>query len=521
MNNLTVSVCIITYNHERFVSEAIESVLKQKTNFQVKLYIGEDSSTDKTRDICIKYRTEYPEKIELVLNDCNLGAILNAKQVYLLCIKSGAKYIAMLEGDDYWTDVNKLQKQVDFLEANQDYSMCFHEADVINESGFLRKFNGITKDRDFYFSDLTQSNFISSASVLFREKNIENFPPFYEQLKVGDWGLHLLNAEIGKIRYLKDCMSVYRQHAGGMWSSLSQKDMVIEGVELMKQLDKCFNYKYHEQFQKGIAKKMMLLHTNKNKIESKTVFKIKDQLKKTLRKSDAGFDGFTKIAFSTNNLDRYLIRTSVFNAIKEILPQLKGLLLDIGCGKMPYRTFILKNSEVTKYIGLDIDGALKYDTNIKPDFTWDGKIMPFDAGSFDCVFATEVLEHCPEPEIVLKETYRVLKPGGILFFTVPFLWNLHEVPRDEYRFTPFALERHLKNSGFTFVSIKATGGWHASLAQMIGLWVRRAPLKKTIRLILSHLFKPIVRYLINQDKKRVILFNEGQMITGLYGIVKK
>ncbi|MGO4819491.1 class I SAM-dependent methyltransferase [Flavobacterium sp. W22_SRS_FP1] len=232
-------------------------------------------------------------------------------------------------------------------------------------------------------------------------------------------------------------------------------------------------------------------------------------------------DNFTKIPFTKENLDRYYIRTSLFNALKEALPQFKGDLLDIGCGKMPYKNYILENSKVTKYVGLDIETALEYDTVIKPDYTWNGKVMPFENDSFDCAFGTEVLEHCPEPEIVLKEVFRVLKPNGVFFFTVPFLWNLHEVPNDEYRYTPFSLERHLINSGFNEIEIQATGGWHASLAQMLGLWVRRSPMSKRIRKYLSILLKPIIGYLIRKDKSSSIQFLEGQMITGLYGIATK
>jgi glycosyltransferase involved in cell wall biosynthesis len=513
---LDIPIC--AYNHEKFIAQAIEGVIMQKTNFKFRLLIGEDASTDNTRNVILKYALAYPEIIFPILHDINLGAKENTK---ILLSRCTSKYLAMCDGDDYWTDVNKLQKQVDFLEANEAYSMCFHEADVINKAGFLQKFNGITEDRDFDLIDLTQSNFISSASVVFRKKNIENLPVLFVQLSAWDWGFHLLNAEKGKIRYFKDCMSVYRKHAGGMWSSLSQKEMVIKGVELMKQLDKCFDYKYHEHFQKGIEKKLMILNAGDEIIKISVSRKIKNAIKRIIYKSNSGYDKFTKISFSIINLDRYLIRTSVFNAIKEILPLLKGKLLDIGCGKMPYKTYILKNSEVNNYTGLDIEGASKYDLNIKPDFTWDGNIMPFVSDSFDCAFATEVLEHCPQPDIVLKEIFRVLNPGGIFFFTVPFLWNLHEVPHDEYRLTPFALERYLKNSGFTAVSIKATGGWHASLAQMMGLWVRRAPLGSKVRLLLSWCFKPIIKYLINKDKKHIVTFREGQMITGLYGFAKK
>lgn len=232
-------------------------------------------------------------------------------------------------------------------------------------------------------------------------------------------------------------------------------------------------------------------------------------------------DNFTNISLTSKNLDVYTIRTSIFNALKQNLSSFKGDLLDIGCGKMPYKNYILEHSAVNKYIGLDIEDALVYDANIQPDVTWDGITMPFKDEHFHCAMGTEVLEHCPEPEIVLKEVYRVLKPEGVFFFTVPFLWNLHEVPFDEYRYTPFSLERHLKNSGFTTVQIQATGGWHASLAQMLGLWVKRSPFSKKKKKYLAYVIKPLIKYLIKKDKNHPISFKNGQMITGLSGIAIK
>lgn len=230
---------------------------------------------------------------------------------------------------------------------------------------------------------------------------------------------------------------------------------------------------------------------------------------------------FIDIQYSVNNLDRYFTRKAILSAIDSNLVQLSGKLLDIGCGKMPYRAYILKNSEVENYVGLDIENAISYDELIKPDVTWDGVKMPFEDESFDCAYGTEVLEHCPEPDVVLKEIFRVLKPGGAFFFTVPFLWNLHEVPHDEYRYTPFSLERHLRNSGFTAIKINATGGWHAAMAQMLGLWVRRGPLGTRKRKILSVFLKPIIKFLIKKDRPEKVVFKEGQMITGLYGLAKK
>jgi SAM-dependent methyltransferase len=147
--------------------------------------------------------------------------------------------------------------------------------------------------------------------------------------------------------------------------------------------------------------------------------------------------------------------------------------------------------------------------------------MPFENESFDTIMATEVLEHVPDLEVYLKEVLRVLKPKGVFFFTIPFLWPLHEVPHDEYRYTPFSIEKHLKNVGFTNITLKATGGWHASMAQMLGLWVRRSPMPIKKRKALSFILKPIINYLIKLDKTDSIAFKEGQMITGLYGIIKK
>jgi ubiquinone/menaquinone biosynthesis C-methylase UbiE len=220
-------------------------------------------------------------------------------------------------------------------------------------------------------------------------------------------------------------------------------------------------------------------------------------------------------------MDRYIARSTIFKAIKWAIPSLSGKLLDIGCGKMPYKKHLLEHSKVESYIGLDIENALIYDETVKPDFTWNGVSMPFSDNTFNCAFGTEVLEHCPDPEWILKETNRVLKSGGTFFFTVPFLWNLHEVPNDEYRFTPFSLKRHLENSGFREIEIRAMGGWHHSMAQMLGLWVKRAPISKRKAKVLSIIILPIMKYLIKVGNREKLQFTEGKMITGLYGIARK
>jgi SAM-dependent methyltransferase len=158
---------------------------------------------------------------------------------------------------------------------------------------------------------------------------------------------------------------------------------------------------------------------------------------------------------------------------------------------------------------------------VKPDLLWDGKTIPLADNSIDCAIATEVFEHCFEVEPVMREIWRVLKPGGSLFFTVPFLWPLHEVPYDAVRYTPFSLNRYLEKVGFSKIDLRALGGWDASFAQMIGLWSRRRLMSKRKRKFISMLALPIIRYLLKKDRATTVLFKESSMITGIKGVAYK
>lgn len=222
------------------------------------------------------------------------------------------------------------------------------------------------------------------------------------------------------------------------------------------------------------------------------------------------------------NIDLYLLNSSILRALKEFLPQCKGVFLDIGCGEIAYKNLILENAE--KYIRLDIEDSLNQ--KIKPDIFWDRRHIPLADDSADCVLAIELFQQLSDIETVLKEIMRVLKRGGKLFFTVPFLWPLHDMPNDEYRYTPVSLQRHLFNAGFDDVQIRALGGWDASLAQMIGLWLKNRPMSPERRAEFTEKLFPLYNVLVNNEIQREQpdyneMLKQNIMITGLTGVATK
>ena len=222
-----------------------------------------------------------------------------------------------------------------------------------------------------------------------------------------------------------------------------------------------------------------------------------------------------------STLDGYGNVCLLLGAVRRALGSFEGDVLDVGCGRMPYKTLILsKSSRATRYIGLDLPNAHLP----PPDTVWDGRVIPLPDCSVGSVLLTEVLEHCPDAEAVLREVYRVLRPGGFLFLTVPFIWPIHDVPHDEFRYTPFSLRRILESAGFQDPVIEATGGRHAMLAVMLGLWVRRRALTSRIhvaaRMVLSFLLWPVIWLLIKIDQRPEQL-GESTLLVGLSASVHK
>ena len=234
-----------------------------------------------------------------------------------------------------------------------------------------------------------------------------------------------------------------------------------------------------------------------------------------MRAAETDQDGaYLQPRCTPRQLDRYIARTTILRHLRDVLPNLSGLLLDVGCGHRPYESLIHSEAPaVTRYVGFDLVGSTRY-TLRRPDVYWDGRLLPLGPASVGGVLLTEVLEHCAHPEQVLGEVHRVLAPGGRLFLTVPFLWPLHDVPADEFRYTPFAIQRLLCAAGFEQVVIRALGGWHAGLAQLLALYARRALPSRPARVALTILAWPLVWLLYRLDRPCDV-FTDGTMLTGL------
>ncbi|HVX50756.1 MAG TPA: glycosyltransferase [Chitinophagaceae bacterium] len=213
-----LSVLMITYNHEKYIAQAIEGALMQQTDFSFEIIIGEDCSKDKTLMICREYAKTFPEKIRLLENEENIGMMPNFIKTFKEC---SGKYIALCEGDDYWTDPLKLQKQVSFLEANPGYTICFHRVyELINGKSVLSQLNIATEETTYTINDLATGNFMHTPSVVFKNIMHTGFPTWFSASPVGDYPLHLLNAAKGLIRYMPKPMGIYRRHDGGIWSNI-------------------------------------------------------------------------------------------------------------------------------------------------------------------------------------------------------------------------------------------------------------------------------------------------------------
>lgn len=217
MSDIAVSVVCATYNHEKYIRQALDSIVMQKTSFQIEILVGEDCSTDGTRGILKEYESRYPELFRMFYRDKNLGATLNE---YDLFMNAKGKYIAALELDDYWTDELKLQKQFDFLETHQEYIGVSHDFSIVNANGeeIDNTDNQRIKDylsRKFTLEDFLNDGFVFQTATHFY-RNIfldkQDYTIIYKADRlIRDKTILSLLLDRGDFYILSDTMSAYRR----------------------------------------------------------------------------------------------------------------------------------------------------------------------------------------------------------------------------------------------------------------------------------------------------------------------
>jgi len=234
----SVTIVCTAFNHSPFIRQCLDGFIMQKTSFPVEVLIHDDASTDDTADIIREYELKYPNIIKPIYQTENqFSKNISIFKTFILP-KLNFKYIAICEGDDYWIDEYKLQKQVDFLEKNTDYSICFHEVKTYSEEKkeFINNIIiNIPDESDI--KTLAKKNYINTPSVMYRNnhKTLEDYNNF-PKLLIGDYIRHMLFANTGKIKKLNDIMAIYRLHKDGIWQMKTREFKISNWLKILSVL---------------------------------------------------------------------------------------------------------------------------------------------------------------------------------------------------------------------------------------------------------------------------------------------
>ena len=250
-----MSVLIVAYNHERYIAQALQGVLLQEVNFPYEIVVGDDCSTDSTRDILISFRDRFPGIIRLVLHPENLG--LDGTRNLLRTLKAcQGQYVAWLDGDDYWTCPHKLQKQADFLDTHPQCALCFHNVwdfcEDAPEERFLHNAGGQKKISTL--EDLLEGCFAASCSLVFRRGLVGEWDDIVERAGLDDWTLETLLAQYGDIGYIDEVMAAHRMHRLGVWSRLSATEKLERMIQFYEQVRPILSVRYDETIQSHLLR---------------------------------------------------------------------------------------------------------------------------------------------------------------------------------------------------------------------------------------------------------------------------
>lgn len=257
--NLKISVIMLTYNHSSYIREAIESVLRQELDAAFELVIGDDASTDNTREILAEYKSKFPNIIKLHLPENNQGyeGRMNFLKVLELC---EGEYVALLEGDDFWTSVEKLENAVSFLDKNTSYSGCFHRMRYHYEkidSDFDRRIfcPDWDKEKSLSINDVISGAPINTGALVFRKEGFK-LPDFFINFKAADKCIQTIVAKNGDIFYTPQVLGCYRVHQAGATGRFVKTDLCLDNIQFFLKMSKFLDFKFYELYKLRIAKEV-------------------------------------------------------------------------------------------------------------------------------------------------------------------------------------------------------------------------------------------------------------------------
>jgi glycosyltransferase involved in cell wall biosynthesis len=250
-----VSIACNAYNHQEYISDAIDSFLMQETDFPFEILVHDDASTDNTADVVQSYTSKYPNLIKPVYqteNQYSLGCDL----ISFNFSRAKGEYIALCEGDDYWSDKNKLQIQIKKMREHPDCQLSFHPATILINNTITKDVtaNHLDDDAVFDVKEVIKGDggFCPTASIIIKKEAIENLPDFFKGAPVGDYFLQILGSVNAGALYINRIMSVYRIHPGGVWTSTARnynalKSFIAKMSTSFDEMDKYYSFRYHDE----------------------------------------------------------------------------------------------------------------------------------------------------------------------------------------------------------------------------------------------------------------------------------
>lgn len=245
---MKVSVSVVTYQHATTARQAIDSVLLQETDFDFEVVIGDDASTDGTREILESYHDYAPASVKTLLRRDNAGDA-GLTNVMATIDAAEGEYIAFLDGDDYWTDAAKLQKQADFLDAHPECTVCAHRVEHLHDNGRSALSPNAPQGSGSYdVGALILRNFAPKISTMVRRSALDDLPGWYRSTRIAsaDWLLNVLAGRHGRIGFLDQVMAVHRIHGASVMAGHGAVRMLSDKLKAIAVLQRCLPQKRRE-----------------------------------------------------------------------------------------------------------------------------------------------------------------------------------------------------------------------------------------------------------------------------------